>query len=595
MKSDRNRGAGLFVAVWLVAGACCLAGCGGGGQGGGGGDAGDGLGEGLAADVPADPGEPDAALEIAPSCPENLVLEFFGIEDGMGLESGTTLLVQARIYDAVLAVPVAGLEVSFDLTGDGDASLAQAVAVTNDQGVAAVEMATGSQQGAQYNLTISNPCTGKVGIGLHTVAPGQGTVIVHFQISPQLAALFPTVGLEVYSSFVLPLCAAVDYNSPPGGPVKLPAGALDVELPDIKANAAHVVFGVARDPAGKVVGGGCAEGVVVLPDKTVEVDVVVDPLALQPATAYSVELSVDVVSAVGANWTDVGEALSDVVAGAPAAIGAKVVSDLQVWFPDGFPEGCADADQQIQALVDAGLAGIDTSVVDWLSSQTDPMLKSLLADVVVAGKIMVEPGDLPQQHELLLTCEKLLYSGQVTCRKAGCGVGAEALPDQFSLGDVKLALGQHVLSMETAGFDALTFPPVDIDIEPGRLLLFAFTHLVLPAAGQSMEIKDLFGGIYDCSKLLTGMSPQLVACLNKSPSQLAESCDAAVAALKTDFYGKLGALTGKQSASLSGTGQSFDDDADLAADRLEGSLSGTWTSDGVEAGNIAIGLDATAK
>jgi len=534
-------------------------------------------------------------FESGPSCSESLVLEFFGIEDGMGLESGATHLVQARVYDSVMAVPVAGLPVTFELAGDGDASLAATVAVTDDQGVAGVELLTGSKQGAQYALSISNPCTGKIGITLHTVAPEQGTVIVHFQISPELAALFPNVSLEVYSSFVLQLCAAVDYNAPPGAAVKLPAGTLDVELPDVKANAATVVFGVAKDPAGKTVGGGCVDKVMVLPDKSVEITITVEPLALKPAGAYSAELSLDVVATVGDHWVDAGEALAGVVAGAPAAIGAKVNEDLAVWFPEGFPAECADAPEQIQALVDAGLAGVDTKVVDWLAQETDAMLKALLADVSVSGKLMVEPGNLPQDYELQLTCEMLAFSGKAVCRTAGCGVGTDVLPEQFSTGDVKLALGQHSLTLQTAGFDTLTFPLLDLEVEPGKLMLFAFTHVVLPAAGQSMNIDDLFGAMYDCDKVFSGMTPQLVACLNKPPTQLAESCDAAVAAMKLSFYDKFGPLTGKQVVKVSGKGQSFDDDADLTANRLEGTLAGTWASNAVEAGAATLELSATQK
>jgi hypothetical protein len=582
--------------AWALAAALnlALAACGGGGGSSGdvGGDASE---EVRDADSRAEDAAPDSEPDSGPVCSGNLVLEFFGIEDGMGLETGTTLLVQARIYDSVLALPVGGLEVTFELTGSGDALLLSALAITSDQGVAAVEMSTGSVQGAEYDLAISSPCTGKVGIALHTVAPGQGSVIVHLQVAPNLTALFPVLQLEVYSSFVLPLCAAVDFNAPAGAPVKLPAGALDVELPGIKANAAHVVFGVARNSDGIVVGGGCAEGVVVLPDKTVEVDVLVEPLSLKPATAYSVELSADLVSAAGTNWVDAGKALADVVAGAPVAVGTRVVEDLEVWFPEGFPAECADADEQIQGLVDAGFGGVDTSVVDWIAAEADPMMKGLLQDVVLSGKLMVGSGELPQAYELLFTCEKLAYSGKARCRTAGCGVGTEVMADQFSLGDVKLALGQHVLTMVTDGFDSLVFPQVELTFEPGRLVLSAFTHVVLPAAGQSMALDDLFGGMYDCDKVFSGMTPQLIACLNKSPTQLAESCDSAVAEMKMDFYSKLGLLTGQQVTVASGTGQSFDDDADLEADRLEGQLSGSWTSDGTQAGEVAVGLSATKK
>ncbi|MBM4354616.1 MAG: hypothetical protein FJ109_12655 [Deltaproteobacteria bacterium] len=586
----------MMKTLWALAAVLVLGACSGGNGSGTPGD----VGEDTAADVATpdsrtDAAEPDQVPDTGIPCSQNLVLEFFGIEDGMGLETGANLMVQARIYDAVMAVPVAGLEVVFELTGDGDAALAATKAVTNDQGVAAIELLTGSKQGAEYNLSVSNPCTGKVGIGLHTVAPESGTVLVHFVLSPELSALFPAVSLEVYSSFVLKLCAAVDYNAPGGVSVKLPDGVLDVELPEVKANVANVVFGVASSPDGKKVGGGCLDKVLVLPDKSVEITITIEPLALIPAGAYDLELSLDAAAALGDDWVDVGEALAEVVDAAPAAVGAKVIEDLEVWFPGGFPADCADAAEQIQALVDAGFAGADTTVADWIAGEAGPMLEALLADVRISGKAMVEPGDMPQAWDLLFTVEELAWSGKVSCRKAGCGAGTEATPDQFSLGDVTLGLGQHDLALYTEGFDGLVFPPTDLAFEPGRLHLFAFTHVVLSAAGLGPSVDELFGPMVDCGKIFSGMTPQLVACLNKPPSQLAESCDAALAAMKQTFYGKFGPQAGKQVVQVSGTGQSFDDDSDLTANRLEGTLEGTWTSDGVAAGSVMLELSALQK
>ncbi len=342
----------------------------------------DGLGEVATVDVQ----EPE---EIAPQCPSSSwVMEFFGINDGMTIETGETMLLQARIFDSVLGETVEGAEVSFTLSGDGNAELLETTALTSELGVAAVSFSTGSDLGVVYTVEASSPCTDDQSVTLSTVAPEQGSFMITYSLSTELTETWEQLTVVAYADNTVPLCGAVDYTKPGSQGVELPAGESTIEFTQIQANAAYVVFGVAYNPEGVPVGGGCTEGVSVLPDMTTDTDVAIESLAMNPAGGYDLTVQVAAKELMAMQWLDAGAVIEQLIDESGQTIGKKVIDDILIFFPDGPPDcGEFDALADIQASIDAGLENLDSANIDWLAANADQWLATLTANVIFKGKL----------------------------------------------------------------------------------------------------------------------------------------------------------------------------------------------------------------
>ncbi len=547
----------------------------------------------LTADVmPAETTRPE---EIAYTCPStNLVIEFFGIDDGMTIETGEQMLVQARIFDGVLGQVIEGAPVVFSLAGDGDAKLLETSVLTNDLGVASVTLDTGHDLGVDYQLTVTNPCVAALTLSLTTVAPEQGTFMVTFSLAPELTELWGTLDIVAYANNTIPLCGGVNFTSPPGQGTPLPAGGETVEFTQVQANAGYVVFGVAYNADGVPVGGGCTEGVSVLPDKTTEVAVAIEALAMNPAGGYQLTLEVPVKDLLGDQWLDAGAVVQSLMDTAGTTIGNKVLDDILIFFPDGLPDcGDIDAAEDIQGSIDAGLSTMDSALTDWVAANADNWLTELTQEVVITGKLMVEETAQNQVWSAKWTVESVRFAGTIECGEADCTSWQLFTPESFTLGDAHIELDQEVLELSATGFDTLEVLPYQLPIEPGKLALFALTNIVLRKQGLDNELVTLFTQSFSCSTLLSKVTAQTIACLNKPQNGFIESCDAAVAGMATAFYNELAAYTTDQVLDGGGTLTSADGNNDLTVDGLSGTLTGDVLYSGAAKSTYSIQCDAT--
>lgn len=535
--------------------------------------------------------------DVTPECPsKNWVMEFFGIADGMNIETGETILLQARIFDSFLGKPVAGATVNFTLSGDGDAGLLESAAVTSDLGVAAVNFATGSTLGVQYTLKATNPCTAPQSVVLSTVAPEQGSFLITYTLSAELIDTWGQLKVVAYADSTMQLCGAVDYTSPGSQGVELPAGESTIELTQIQANAAYVVFGVAYNADGVSVGGGCIDMVSVLPDMTTEADVTIEALAMNPAGGYDLTVQVAVKDLLATQWTDAGAALQTIMDESAQTIGQKVLDDILIYFPEGLPEcGEVGAAEDIQASIDAGIADLDTATTDWLAANADEWLSALTNNVVFKGKLMVEEGDQSQAWSATWTVESLQFSGPVECGEADCDSWLLFAPDSFGLGDVYIDIDQETFDIVASGFAELEVLPFDLPIAPGKLALFALNNIVLKKQGLSNEVAELFDTTFMCSALLAKVSAQTIACINKPQTQLIESCDAAVASMASQFYGTMSSFKAEQHLAATGILHSQDDNNDLTVDALTGTFVGDFVLGGEVVATFSIPFDAVKK
>lgn len=541
-----------------------------------------------------DLGEPE---DVKPICPSSSwVMEIFGIADGMTIETGETMVLQARIYDSVMGVTVAGAEVTFSLGGDGDAMLLETAAVTSDLGVASVNFDTGTKPGVEYTVKVANPCTAEASVTLTTVAPEQGSFLITYTLSQELTSTWEQLKVVAYASNSIPLCGAVSYTNPGSQGVELPAGESTVELTQIQANAAYVVFGVAYNADGVPVGGGCADKISVMPDKTTEAEVVIESLAMNPVGGYDLTVQVPAADLMAAKWVDAGAVAEQIVAQSGQTIGQKVLDDILIYFPEGLPDcGEVDAAQDIQASVDAGLESIDSGNIDWLAAHADSWLSTLAANVVFKGKLMVEETGESQIWSGTWTIESMEFAGPIPCSSGDCGGMLLFLPETFGLGDVHIDLDQEIFQLVATGFADLDVETIELPIAPGKLVLFAFDNIVLKELGLPNEVAELFKATFNCSALMAAVSAQTIACINKPQSQLIESCDAAVAGMATQFYGTLSAFTAQQHLASGGKLVSQDPDNDLNVDSLSGNLEGDFVLGGATEATFILPFEAVKK
>jgi hypothetical protein len=535
--------------------------------------------------------------DIAPQCPSSSwVMEFFGITDGMTIETGETMLLQARIFDSALAKTVEGAEVTFSLSGEGDAKFLETTALTSDLGVAAVSFSTGTDLGVTYTVKASNPCTDDQSLTLSTVAPEQGSFMITYSLSAELTESWQQLTVVAYADNTIPLCGAVDYTKPGSQGVELPAGESTIEFTQIQAQAAYVVFGIAYNPDGVPVGGGCTEGVSVLPDMTTDTDVTIESLAMNPAGGYDLTVQVAAKDLMAAQWLDAGSVIEQIIADSGETIGQKVLDDILMFFPDGLPDcGDMDAAADIQASIDAGLEGLDTSTVDWLAANTDSWLSTLSANVIFKGKLMVEESADNQTWTATWSVESMEFAGPIGCGDDNCDSWLHFAPETFGLGDVHIDLAQEVFNLKATSFTALDVLPFDLPIAPGKLVLFALGNIVLRERGLSNKLVELFDTTFNCSSLMALVSAQTIACINKPQTQLIESCEVAVDGMATDFYGVMAAYTDEQHLATAGILTSKDDDNDLSVDAISGNFEGDFILGGETEATFMLPFDALKK
>jgi hypothetical protein len=540
----------------------------------------------LQAGDPASEAGDSTGIDAAAPCRDNLVIEFFGLEDGMAITKGANVLIQTRIYDADVAEPIPGLEVHFSLEGDGDAALVESVATTDEFGVATVNLNAGSVVDVTYKLTAANSCAGSVSVELPCVPPQFGTLAVSFTVAPDLAARWPNLLIDAYADNTVPLCGAVDFTAPPGLPLHLAQGQTTVEFKEALAGAAYIVLGIARIPGGAAVGAGCQEGVAVLPEKTTDVAVTLNPLGLDLKGQFELAVTADFAGLLAANWVGPGAKLAELMTDSANLITDGIATRLEQEFPGGLPP-CGEVDimENIKNSVLAGLGTMPPEPVAWAAVEGDEALKGILSQVVFSGPLTLEKGANAGQYDAAWEYAQVAFFGPVPCRQGDCGATVAFPADAFSLGDVHLGLEEELFPLQAEGFAQVTTPKLVPSISPGRAALFAFVNTVLPQIGSGNELDNLLAATYDCPSLLTGVSPEVTVCVNK-PAALLEGCEAGVAGIKAAFYAAMAPYLGEKKLQWVMDGQSSDVDGDLVADGIEGQLAGDYVVGGMTAGFI---------
>jgi hypothetical protein len=528
-----------------------------------------------------------------PSCSDNLVIEVFGLLDGIVLETGKEYTVQARIFDSVLKKEVTGETVTFSLVGSGDAKLLQNSAVTNEFGVAAVQLATGDTSGVDYTLNVANDCAGAASLAFETGDPEQGDLVVKLSLSQEVVDLGETLELEVYVDQYSTLCAAADFADPKGAMTPVPQGTMTVTIPDVLAGPSYIVVVIGADPQGLHIAAGCEEAVNILPEKTTETNVELFPIAVAPQGHYDIMVPVLFKQLLQGKWQDPAPILQQMTEQLAADISAAINEDLLPWYDDGIPEECPDALAQIEDDVAAALSQLPPEGVTQMAGESNAMLEQLLDSVTVTGQL-----------ELVLANEAGVYNATLDVLGAAFSGGPSCAPDCttftqdfFDLGEVHLQVEQSLFDITAEGADGIQIAPFQWTLSPGRFLLYAFVNVVMPEYGFEKGVDHLFQSLVDCEELVKAIDETTVACLKFHAAQIdmQKSCEDVMKGLHTQFYQQFAGLTAPQHLQTFGSGTLLDDDGDMKADGLQGSLTGDYLHDGITAGAFQFPLTGEKK
>lgn len=530
-------------------------------------------------DVSTDVPGQDVVEDTLPPCSGSWVLEFFGVEEGMTVETGRTYPIQARLYDQATLQFIQGEPLEFELVGEGDAQLVATQAVTDANGSVEIGLQTGTQANVGYTIKVSHRCATAISLSLSTIEPDKGTFVITVEQTPELQALNSNLTVTLYLDNTIPYCAAFDYTKPTGIPVAVPAGQTVIEYKEALASSAYLVTGVAVDNKGLPVGGGCTEGVFVLKDRTEEVTVTLEPLDLNPVGNYDATLSGNVHILIPETLRDPGKELYDLLDNSAETIATHILDDLAPFFPDGIPTVCnenpVDIPKEIRDSITLGL-GQDFPPAPFPAIRDDSaaLMADLLGDVEFTITFTVQPKQ-GEGYPAKLHITQIQLGGALPCGTE-CAQLLTIPFDAFTGGEVVFEWEDVESTLTTSNLTQWALPEYQVSLRAGKLFMLAFVHTVLPAYGLSDSIEKLLKPLYNCTSLVSGISFVTTTCLNKNLQFFVDSCNQAINDIRLQFYTVFGGLLAEQMLEGVFSGTMNDPNNDLKAESLEGTFKGDF-------------------
>lgn len=323
----------------------------------------------------------------------------------------------------------------------------------------------------------------------------------------------------------------------------------------VPADEQVIVTARARGERGQIAAGGCTAGIDIRADQTIERDVVLNLIPLNPTGRYQVT----------SRW-DFSEALSD-----SGAVGNTVVTVL-----DGFQNpGNAIYEQVISSIEDL-VGGLISVGVDTFLSQTglDDNFKSMINDAIQENEALCkvrEAGRDLRQAVKRLEVDSELVIGQLGSKytfrgrdnwlgiqlywrgkcddayEAECGDGtSEEEPETMPpCAAIELTAAENgeiadlgVISSEwegrVASYNELRIERHDIPLNYGRLVKFVLNQVVIPelTGGEANSLSGAFSHWIGCESLaddITGSDDSVGALgVEVTASEISGFCESAV-------------------------------------------------------------------
>lgn len=504
------------------------------------------------------------------------------------------LLLRAKVIDYEAAGPASDVPVAYQIIDgpeQGDASLSTQQVLSNEQGEVGVTFLAGTTTDVTYTVRLNAPEASAVTLDVRVEPRPRGDLRVQLDYEGPID--LKNLEVRLYPSSVS--CSsfnAVDLPPDPlGAKTVLGLGLSSSPVfEDLLASQTYTVVAVGESPEGSLAGAGCLDGIAVPGEGEQEVTLTMYLLTLNPTGVYDSASRFDFTGAIPGQ---VGELVDQVT---------TLFNDPGDFFIEQIKNLVANYVGELATDTVFGLFEDELTevITNWMLNQSPDWLQ----DVFIVGQDLTQVvHDLELHATLKISKLQSDYSvqgvfewdGIVLRWSCGCdGCPEEGAPGydpscaeyEFGLDDLQntefpldLVEGQFLAQIQD--FDRLNVQNHVIELNYGKLIIFALNEILLPAITGEDSIEDALASVVDCDSIAEGISDSILGDLGLSESNVKTFCQDSVSTIAAPATAILSELAVDSSLRLEGHARLVDDDADLIVERIiDGEFVGHIESNG---------------
>jgi hypothetical protein len=537
-----------------------------------------------------------------------LIIPLHDISVPMNVEVGHEVQVFVRVFDLDTDAPAEEASLSLELkqtvpdpeadpeADPGDASLSAKLVITDAQGLATVIFRAGNTPLMLYNLNFQTPGALSVGMEVFVEDIPRGNLKIQFDYEGPVDLNGVSVGIVAAGDS----CTNFHAENPPESDLGFKTVLMgeSTEYKALSSYGSYMVFATAVadvEGGGKhLAAGGCIDGVLVQAGATNTVTLAIHVLPLKLAGHYEIHgkfdftnVAVDFLNEQGM----AGQILADVVVffnGDPAQVIFKYASEAAKQF---LPAALVDL------AVDILESLFKDTINDWLLNI--PGLQGFWqvgADVtgVVSNLELISLFSFSKVYSDYTLVGLEQFVGLSLYWKLGCDPAAPDYEDcgkytyqfqDFNNPDFPLDTISSHFTASILNWNQLAIDPHVVQLNYGKLILFALNHIVLPAiANGATNLADAFQELVSCQGMeVAGIS-------------LEGACEAATNLVSLFIESTLFGLNWDSNLTVQGTCTILDDKDDHPANDdlvIEDIIDGQYTGSVVLGGSKTSPFTAT--
>lgn len=518
----------------------------------------------------------------------------------VGISSEFT--IHAKVIDYQNKSPAVNVPILYEITEkkdlegfktDGDASLESEIIYTDENGLVHNIFKSGSIPDVEYTIKLStaNAESKTIRIFVSDMPRGNISVCIDY---PEESTIPPSSISNIKVSLFVG-----DYSCPqlkPEGPN--PTTLFDKTITDvygcttfenIPANMHYTVFSTAKGGGACLAASGCRDGVIVLPDKTTEINLALYVLTLNPTGNYDCIDNFDFTNVVKDCAQDQGN-LAQQVCGVIAEVivffqtpGDTIIKLIKELAKQAFPSILVDA---VFGLFGDVVADI---VTDWLKNNSPQWMQDFFKigeDMIgiITNLELLSDMKLSKLNNDFTIQGTHFWKGMNLYWKIGCNPQdpnyEECGKITFSMDDLKdtkfpIDLLEGKFTAGIADFSKLILYLHKINLNYGKLILFVLNEIVIAGItnGQAHSILEAAYLWINCKSIAEGIIGEIAGIIGLSEKDVESTCKWTIDLLLGPLDAFIGSLTLDTELSLQGSGTMVDKDCDLKVDEF---INGTY-------------------
>jgi hypothetical protein len=525
------------------------------------------------------------------------------------LLTGDRVPIKAKVLDWGSFGPASGYELHFkviastpDCQGPDCAQFAQETALTDQAGVAYLELRAGLLGDTLYTVELSGQRAEPVYFQVLVKNPPSGNLRVNLQYNGAV----PVNGINVRVLKGFHSCTQFNAVNPwTNGLVGQKTVASLASKPvfeDLPVAGNFVLFATAKGPTGHLTAAGCVDAIHVLPDSQAEyteVTLNLYLLYLQATGHYDAVNKFNFTGAIPGQagqivtlvvnvFTNPGKIIVDLVKTGVSQIISPLITNLVFsLFEDQLASLVSNLLLNWEPLAGFFTIGEDLiQVVNNLELHSDLSLTEKGAAQVVQG---------------LQAWKGLRLYWRTGCPPEGDPGFIPCAAHDFSLEDLNntdfpMDLIAGVFTGSVANFDQLVIESHVIELNYGKLILFVLNNLILPQVSSYNSLSALLHSLIDCEALGNGFVGDILNVIGVGSGTIVNFCNDAEEWIISPVEGWIAGLATSSRLRLQGKCTLVDENDDLFVDRLaEGQWWGKVEVSSGEANSFEGTFEATKK